>query len=108
MVLTRIKQLLIELHEKGISELQRHQVSETCSTTVEVMNAYTLPERHEDKEIACDTKAYTVQFYNRLYLFKPKLLLHVGHGSYYVLTVQNSSLYNSESSLCTSFGPHNI
>ena len=56
MVLTRIKQLLIELHEKGISELQRHQVSGTCSTTVEVINAYTLPERHEAKEIACEHK----------------------------------------------------
>jgi len=55
MVLIRTKQLLIELHEKAISELQRHQVSGTCSTTAEVINTYTLPERHEGKEISCDT-----------------------------------------------------
>jgi hypothetical protein len=37
--------------KKDTSELQRHQVSGTCSITVEEINAYTLPERHEGKKL---------------------------------------------------------
>jgi len=51
LVLTRTKQLLIELHEKGIPELQRHQVSGTCSTTTDVINAYTLPRDTKVKKL---------------------------------------------------------